>query len=245
MPLERKNKNGYVVKITEDAFIEMCLSALEAYVVSESDGEGDKLDPVETYGQIWGNQATMRDGTTVFTIKKVTIDTSAERTPGSCSSDKEALLVKTNFVESFFPDIEFMGDFHTHPYIKNTREIKQEEYYEFSTADKKSVEKLDFFDGFPYRVGLVMTLSAVDSQEPLPTLSTRIKDDYSVIEFHFSNYRIWLQAYATYLTPYDNRKLTKDNVWLEVPAINGLECPFGNFGYYKHTARKHVIEDEE
>lgn len=244
MPLERRNKNGYVVKITEDAFMEMCLSALEAYVVSESDDEGDKQDPVETYGQIWGNQATMRNGRTVFTIKKVTIDTSAERTPGACIFEPEALAVKTNFVEAFFPDIEFMGDFHTHPYLRETRDIKKGELYEFSNADKRSVEKEKTFKELPYRVGLVMTLSTVANQEPLPTLSARIKEDYSLMEFHFNNYRIWLQAYVTYLTPQGNRKLTKDNLWLEVPAIHGLECPFGNFGFYNYATREHICEEE-
>lgn len=234
MAIERKNKCGYVVKITESAFIDMCLSALEAYIVCDSE------EPFETYGQVWGHQGSMIDGRTIYTVEKMSIDTSAEGDNGSCSYESETRHVKTNFMESFFPNFEFLGDFHTHPYFQETRDVKKHKLYEFSPTDIKTVEKTDEFAGYDFRVGLVMTLAYVNTRDQLE-LSARIKDDPSVLEFHFSNYRIWLQAYVSYKTPYDNVKLTKNEVSLEVPGICGIDEPFAPFGFYDHAKREHIV----
>lgn len=250
MSQEPRNKAGYVVKITEGAFIDMCLNALEAYVISEpikkQDDETIELleEPVETYGTIWGSQGSMVDGRTIYTVRKVSIDTSAVRTNGATDHYRPTLDLKVNYMESFFPDWEFLGDFHTHPYLQDTQMVKDNKFYDFSPADKEVVQGSDFFTGFNYRVGLVMALAYVRNPEQID-LTTRIKDDMGVLEFRFSNYRLWLKAHVTYENAKGEVSIARTGVQLEVPCMRGIDWPYGVFGHYNPSAMEHVIEFDD
>ena len=232
-----KNTKGYVVKISESAFIDMCLCALEAYTINQDD---KKTDPVETYALVWGNESSMVDGRILYTVQKVSVDTSTVRKNDSCEPQQDSLALKNDFIASFFPDLEFLGDFHTHPYTNNYKEVINKALYEFSRDDITHVEKSGHFDTFGYRVGLVMALAFVKNGIQ-GIKAKRINNDYSVIEIQFSNYCVWLQAYVAY-EKNDNIKLTKRKVLIEVPSVNGLDCIYAPIGHYDPDQGTHIIE---
>lgn len=236
MSLTEENGAGYVVKVTESATIDMCLSALEAYSVKHIKYQ---KKPWETFGLVWGHEAIMRDGRALYTIQKISIDTTAERAPGQCTADDKSLDLKFDFINSYYPDIEFLGDFHTHPYLDTPREVRQKKLYEFSDTDIDSIEMhSDFYINYKYRVGLVMTIACVQQERQNEGKLADWISNNSTAEFRFNNYRIWLQAYVTYLQGKEI-KVTKENVSLEVPGLLGLHGPYTPFGFYD-SKKKHI-----
>lgn len=238
MPLVKENDNGYVVKVTESATIDMCLNALEAYSVKHIKYQ---KKPWETFGLVWGHETIMRGGKTLYTIQKVSIDTTAERAPGECTPKDEALDLKFDFINSFYPDIEFLGDFHTHPYTEPAGEVRKGKLYRYSDTDITRLEEnSSFYKKYGYRVGLAMTIACVQQESQNEGELANRRPDPSVAEFRFNNYRIWLQAYVTYLQ--DNEidlKVSKKNVYLEVPGLLGLNEPYTPFGFYD-SKKKHI-----
>lgn len=234
MALTKQNFNGYVVKITESAFIDMCLSALEAYCVQHKRKQKGAL---ETYGLVWGHEASMQNGKTLYTVQKVSIDTSAKRTSDSTTPKSESLYLKCGFIASYFPDMEFLGDFHTHPYTAEeatSKDVRKEKFYEFSVEDVERFNTNGDFKDFGYRVGLVMAIAYVKRKSQNIGRLAKWCNDASAAEFRFSNYRIWLQAYVTCINSQNKIELAdNDDVMLEVPGILGLNGPYTPFVHYK------------
>lgn len=245
-----KNENGYVVKISENAFIDMCLSAFEAYVISKRGSRGKDSGPVEVYGQIWGHEGIVADGSSMYSVQKISIDTSAKMENDYCSFLTDALELKVNVMESLVADMEYLGDFHSHPHLQDAIEVRKEKLYRYSDEDFESSKDLCSSEIVNYRVGLVMTIAYVSKNEQ-PELSKRIKGDDSLLEMRLSNYRLWLKAYITYLDEESEEYEVSDkNVSLIVPCIHGLEDVFVQFGHYNNEKRKHIVkyekdEDEE
>jgi hypothetical protein len=91
------------------------------------------------------------------------------------------------------------------------------------------LERVGGLYGHDYRVGLVMAISYVKSKkQSIKNMANQIHD--SAVALRFSNFRLWLQAYVTYLKG-DRIRLTKDDVSLKVPGILGLHAPYVPFGY--------------
>ncbi|MDL2267810.1 hypothetical protein LJC46_07490 [Desulfovibrio sp. OttesenSCG-928-G15] len=242
MSLKESGEAGCIVKVTESAAIDMCLCGLEAFVVQHKKYQ---KKPLETYALVWGHESTLRDGRTMYVVEKVSVDTSADRSPGSCTPKDDALALKYDFMQSYFPDIEFLGDFHTHPFLEHANTIRNEKMYEFSEQDIKSVEdNSDVYTAYNYRVGFVMTIASVKTKSQnageMATWEERACH-YSAVIFRLNNYRIWLQAYVA--TNNDGRiHLFNDKVVLEVPGILGLHGPYTPFGAF--SDKKHVVRSK-
>lgn len=107
-------RKGYVVRVHENALIQMCLSGLEAYSIwHRQKGPRTRL---ETYGALWGHELSLPGGPTVYSVEMATVDTSAERTHDAVTPVWDALQLKRDVMTSFWPQYDFLGDFHTHPY---------------------------------------------------------------------------------------------------------------------------------
>lgn len=115
--LREFNQHGYIVRVSENSLIQMCLNGIEAYVVKHKQGKGKKSkNMIETYGLLWGHQINQPDKKTLYCVEMVSIDTSAVRDTNSVIPRKLALRLKKDLLTSFWPQYEFLGDFHTHPY---------------------------------------------------------------------------------------------------------------------------------
>jgi hypothetical protein len=97
-------------------FFTIITSALEAYKVSHHDGNKSHI-PIETYGNLWGYLAdTRRKNEMVFRVVQADVDTSATRQADSVRPKQEAFSTKVEFIDTFMPELEYLGDFHSHPY---------------------------------------------------------------------------------------------------------------------------------
>lgn len=218
-----RNPNGYVIRLSEPALIYLCQAGLEAYSVQH---QGKRA--LETYGLLWGHQLTMQDGRTLFAIEMATVDTSAQRKKDEVTPNENSLALKQDIMTSYWPQLKFLGDFHTHPH-RSADEVVAERLYEFSELDRESIEAYpDFWREHGYRVGLVMTIALLKRRS---SRSDRRLPD-GTLEFTLSNYRFWLKANVAY-SDAEGLRLTADadeQVLLDCPALLGLQGEYTTFG---------------
>ena len=151
--------------------------------------------------------------------------TAVERDQGSIVYTDEAQDLKQGFVDTFFPEVCYLGDYHSHPYSHENDEIKTElelergEYYRFSDADFRSVKALQD-SALDYRVGLVVT---VFERERKVKRSLKKLDGESCLRFQYMNMTIWMKAYVwTETEDLSYRRKSDKMVRLVCPSLNLL-----------------------
>lgn len=218
-----RNPNGYAIRLSEPALIYLCQAGLEAYSVQHR-GKRE----LETYGLLWGHEGQMQDGRTLFAIDMATVDTSAKMKKDEVTPNDDALVLKQDMMTSYWPHLKFLGDFHTHPY-QSADEVVAAKLYEFSEADRESIEEhADFWGGYGYRVGLVLTIALLKRRSS--RLDRWLPD--GTLEFTLSNYRFWLKGYVAYDDGTGLRLTTHEDkqVLLDCPSLLGLQGEYTTFG---------------
>lgn len=187
----------YIVSLSEQAFFSIVTSALEAYSILHGKSKGGAHIPEETYGNLWGHEATTKRKEKVFHIALADVDTSAERSPGQVVPKEESFALKEAFIDRFHPELEYLGDFHSHPYdrkhdsVTSTLDVERKELYGFSDADFASFRHLR--KARNYRVGLVATI--YKSDKAVARVNKHVGDeDYSCIRFSYDDLTIWLKC---------------------------------------------------
>ena len=186
------NPTGYIIHIPETALMQMCLSGLEAYSVVHKGNTGHK-SRLETYALLFGTEAELPNGKTFFSIELLSVDTSAEMNHNSTTPNLNALELKRDILTSFFPQHDFIGDFHTHPYSARLSyaDVKKQRLYNFSDQDRLHIlSNSKMWIQHNYRVGLVLTIALLKKQMK----DTFRQIENSLIEFTLGNYRLWLKG---------------------------------------------------
>jgi len=191
------NAPYYIVSLSEQAFFTIVTSALEAYSILHGKAGGKTHVPEETYGNLWGHEATTKRGETVFHVALADVDTSADRQPGQVQPKEETFKLKQEFVDRFRPELEYLGDFHSHPYdrkhdqVNSALDVERNRLYEFSEGDFVSNRQLR--QERDYRVGLVATI--YKAEKPVPRASKYVgADDFSCVRFSYDDLTIWLKC---------------------------------------------------
>lgn len=212
-----------IVSLSEQAFFTIITAALEAYRIDHSpelDGSGVEL---ETFGYLWGHESHTNRDELVFRIAQASVSTSAQRTNDSVTVHGDFYELKESFVEEFFPELGFLGDFHSHPYserdkVRTELELERNGLYQFSPADFRSARNHQD-QGRNYRVGLVVT---VFERESDIVRSSKYLDDFSAIRFQYDKMTLWVKAYV-WAGPEYRRKADK-MVRLVCPSVGFSLC---------------------
>lgn len=208
-----------LISLSEQAFFTVVTAALEAYRLDHSpelDGSGVEL---ETFGYLWGHQGSTSSGEQVYRIAQASVSTSAQRLNGTVSVNEGFHALKNAFVEAYFPEMKFLGDFHSHPYstgrdgVHTELDLERNRLYQFSTPDFDNAKAMQR-EGRDYRVGLVVT---VFERETPVRRSSKYLDESSCIRFQYDDMTIWLKAYAWVGDGY--RRKTDRKVTLVCPSV--------------------------
>ena len=87
--------------------MQMCIGALEAYLVRHEGNTGGKT-LLETYGSLFGGEVELPDGKTFYSIEFFSVDTSAEMNHDSVVPNWKASELKADLLTSFFPQYSFL-----------------------------------------------------------------------------------------------------------------------------------------
>lgn len=209
-----------IVSLSEQAFFTIITAALEAFQVDHSKREDGTEIHLETFGNLWGHETALKHGAVVYHVTSADVSTSASREKTMVIPKDEAYALKSNFINYFFPELKYLGDYHSHPYsceqdnVRSELELERQQLYQFSTGDFNSVseERAKFKKN--YRVGLVVTVYQRD--EPTKR-ADQWMDDLSCIRFQYDNLTLWVKAYVW--AGNDYRKRADKKVNLICPAL--------------------------
>jgi hypothetical protein len=208
-----------IVSLSEQAFFTVVTAALEAYKVDHAKSSENPETHLETFGNLWGYETATQDGVMIYHINSADVSTAAERTESSVRPKDDAYTLKQNFMNYFFPELKFLGDYHSHPYsltrsdVKTELDLERHQLYHFSPADFRAVEQ-EHKEGKNYRVGLVIT---VYEREQRVHRQDQWIDDTSCVRFQYDNVTIWIKAYVW--NGEDFRKRADKKVSLICPAV--------------------------
>jgi len=228
----------YYIRISENVLLQLILNGLEAYTVLHP-GKSRAITRIETYGLLWGHEIHLpKDNGILYSIEMASVDTSTERGRNYCTPNDSALELKRDIMTSFWPQYDFIGDFHTHPY-EDYKKVIEKKWYNFSNPDYESLtDYSDYWMKHNYRVGLVLTIAQLTNK------SQKVPRYYqnNTIEFTLGNYRLWIKGYIVYKndnyeSEYNEKEITlavtdhdEDDVFLICPSLLGLETEFSSFG---------------
>lgn len=209
-----------IVSLSDQSFFTIVTAALEAYKVDHAKHDSDEPEQyLETFGNLWGYRSEDTAGKKVFRVVMADVSTAAERSQGFVIDKPESYDAKSRFIETYYPELSFIGDYHSHPYtiqgdgVKTELDLERNELYQFSSCDFKSVKHQQEI-GRKYNVGLVATVYERDKSIKR---SRKHIDEKSCIRFQYQNMTIWIKAYVW--TGADYRRKADKMVCLICPNL--------------------------
>lgn len=210
------------IHVSDGALMHLLLAGMESYRVRK---RKNSL-PLETGGLLWGY---VKDDETIgmdhITIEHVSTDTYAERTHYWNQLNDQTTKAKQELMAQRWPHLTMVGDFHTHPYRNYSRALR-DKGWQFSKADYHSYEGWESSEGWPGRVGVVLTIAELKRSDT-SYAEPSVAEDH-ILYWQLGQYRFWLAAYAVdrlngglVVTPKDGRESTREHVYIDVPTING------------------------
>ena len=212
--------SDYIVSLSEQAFFTVVASSLEAFSVNHGeDGqdseeededdtpsddevgadEDDQSRPRETYGNLWGYKVQTMRGETVLHITMADVDTSARCDDESADPKPQAFRLKQDLIDSLRPELNYLGDFHAHPYhykhdgVTSALDIERRALHDFSRADFRHARHLA--QRRNYQVGLVATVYR--GKKHVERKSKYIGENgFSCLRFCCGELTIWLKCYV-------------------------------------------------
>jgi hypothetical protein len=221
--VHKKNEYGYLVMISENALISLILASLEAYAIEKKGAKVQQNRHLETYGSIYGQHIDLDDGRTLFRVEMALYDTTARQTKSSVEYSEEAITLKRAALASFWPHLDYLGDFHSHPY-DNLQAARSVQGFYLSQGDRQnlSVNWKTFWKKLRYRVGIVVTVAPMErARDNGCGWVGNVKD---CLEFTIGNFRLWISASCVFEERgRGNYTESKDSlIELHVPSLTGL-----------------------
>lgn len=229
-------KNATVIYMSDQALTSLLMATIESYVV-KNENMAKPQNRLETYGIFFGSETKTSDGSRVIRIDMANPSNTVRQTRESVQSSPNSLIVKADLVQSCFPHLSFLGDFHTHPYLHFSEVKKCRGYYLSETDRQAMTSDSKLYRKLGYRLGMVATIAYAErAGQNRAGYPTKYKNRVELVIGHF---RIWLTAYVTRSRIKDGLFYSDDessDVILHVPCMTGL-AQFSAMGGVKFNKR--------
>lgn len=229
-----------VLIIIEDHVVPQLLtSAMEAYEIkhrSHDEVKGKKR--LETYGLLWGYALPKRgkDLPTRLVAVMATVETSAVRHQDWVAPIVQSLKMKRDFFRQYWPQLELIGTFHSHPY-RNLKEVNNCQGWRASQFDEAGNPDGDYVHwpvihqqccpNMPHLAHLVVTITALNrmgSAKPTRLPGTESQTGYILTA---ERRKFWIKGYCTEDTedfdfedkPYVPTVVVRDDILLDIPSL--------------------------
>lgn len=207
-----------VIWLDDRAIEDIVLVALEAYAVPKGRG----LKYTETYGICFGStksteekrQAHGRHTVRYIHINSVHIQLRAEGYSNKITYDLRSLDTQMEVARHLFPQLDIVGDFHTHPY-RDVDELKQAKGWHFSRDDEASIPEWVSplrEMGYQPRTSLIVAVAKGAKRVSRPG-----RVGPNVIRFSVGKYHFYLSCFRIIANKYSNKYVTLNSV--AIPAI--------------------------
>ncbi|MFG0684838.1 hypothetical protein [Pseudomonas sp. WSY_20] len=229
--------------IVEDHVLPQLLtSAIEAYEVSHrAHARGRSNKKLETFGLLWGYALPVREGVPARLVAVVaTVETSALRHTDWVRPDFESIAMKRDFFGEYWPQLELIGTFHSHPY-EDLSEVNDTKGWRASEGDRAFWPDFHAFvcpdmDELAHLVIAITGLSRKGTAEPDRLAGNEYTSGYVVSA---DKRKLWIKGYTSALyeeidedAPFDEAFMAGDiemersydvyedeDVLLEIPSL--------------------------
>jgi hypothetical protein len=197
-----------VVWLDDKAIEDIVLVALEAYAVPR---RGLKF--TETYGICFGSTKTTEEKrqahgkhlTRYIHVSSVHIQLRAEGYSNKVTYDLRSLEAQMAVAQHLFPQLDIVGDFHTHPY-KTAEELKRLKGWRYSRADEGCIP--DWADplrkmGYHPRASLVVAIATGSRR-----ISRPVRLKHNVVRFSIDRYHLYVASFRIIGTKYSDKNIT-------------------------------------
>ena len=242
---ENFGERDMTIHVSDNALMHLVLAGIESFhvrpwgkTVSENRGA------VETAGLLLGYFRSKNTIDHVF-VSDVSTDTYAYRDKNSVLINETVTAEKLKVIESRWPYMSLVGDFHTHPYsdVAETASVaRNQQYWRFSEWDYKCYEEAPTDDQFhpskwKGRISLVLTIAS-NKRKHIDVQGELIPSHNNAITWLFEDYRLFLAGYAIdistksesehvfVVSPPQNTKKNQNqrpNIYLDVPSVLGTD----------------------
>lgn len=212
--------------IIEDHVVpQLFTTAIEAYEFEhKTHKKGKSNSKLETFGLLWGYSIPQKgDLPSRIVSTLATVETSALRHQEWVEPNLESLLTKKIFFEKYYPNVELIGTFHSHPYA-NLDEVQELKGWRASDGDEEFWPWLHEFlcpeqDQMAHLVVTVSSLNSKGWASPSRLKGSENKRGY-VLSAEYR--KLWLNSYLT--TSNENKddgqkfKFSK-NLTMDIPSL--------------------------
>lgn len=216
---------GKNIVIEDHVVPQLFTTAIEAYEFEHrAHAKGKSYTNLETFGLLWGYSIPQKGNLPARIVATMaTVETSALRHQDWVQPDLNSIIAKKVFFEKYWPNIELVGTFHSHPYESLTQ-VNECKGWRASEGDKK------FWPWFhkivspeqPLLAHLVIAITKLEKQGW--AYPDRLKGSEQNMGYVLSadNRKLWLRAYSSEAYLDDDEELSvefADDLTLEIPAL--------------------------
>jgi hypothetical protein len=199
-------------------------SAIEAYEINHKSPRGRGRNKLEAFGLLWGYALPSRgDLPDRFVVVMATIETSAVRHSDWVLPQPESIEAKRDFIRDYWPHLELIGTFHTHPY-ESLSEVKSIMGWRASEDGDKLFWPLfhkNFSSEMPALAHLIVTICNLERKGT--AWPQRLDGGESDTGYVLSagNRKIWIKGYATTVNNNEDGAIFEvdDDIVLDVPGL--------------------------
>jgi proteasome lid subunit RPN8/RPN11 len=182
-------KFDYLVNVSEAAFQSMVIATIESFLVPGRSGKAGRLTRErEAYGLLWGYETTTPSKGRCFNIEVANVDTNAERGRGWVTPS-EAVETINRALPAYWPNLKFLGDFHSHPW--SARDPWPKRPF-LSEEDRHSIEGDTSYAELDFRVALLLNVQKLGRKGSMMPSFTHD----NTLEFRMNDLRMSLAAWV-------------------------------------------------
>ncbi|WP_264403243.1 hypothetical protein [Vibrio owensii] len=216
------NKN---IVIEDHVVPQLFTTAIEAYEFEhKAHKNGKSHKNLETFGLLWGYSIPQKGNLPPRVVATMaTVETSALRHQDWVQPDLNSIIAKKRFFEKYWPNIELVGTFHSHPYA-NLTEVNAVKGWRASPGDEGF---WPWFHEFvspeqPLLAHLIVTITKLEKKGWAYPDRLKGKEELKGYVLSAEDRKLWLRSYATELHMSDNDEENfeyADDLQLDIPSL--------------------------
>lgn len=182
-------KFDFLVNVSEAAFQSMVIATIESFLVPGRAGKARRLTRQrETFGLLWGYETMTPSKARCFNVEVAIVDTNAERGRSSVTPSK-GLETVNKALPTYWPNLKFLGDFHSHPWTARDPWPKRPF---LSESDRNSIENDAAYAQLDFRVALLLNIQKLGRKGSMMPSFTHD----NTLEFRMNDLRMSLAAWV-------------------------------------------------
>lgn len=217
--------------IVEDHVVpQLFTSAIEAYEIEHrAHAKGKSNSQLETFGLLWGYAIPQKGKLPSRIVSTLaTVETSALRHQDWVDPNLDSLMSKKRFFEAYYPNVELIGTFHSHPY-SDLEEVNKVKGWRASNGDKEFWPWLHehVCPEQPQLAHLVVTITELNSKGWAYPARLKGNEEKRGYVLSAERRKLWLNSYlseAIELDGIESEYKFSENLTMDIPSLQNRYC---------------------